>query len=143
MDKKKKAIIDLYKCWREFEDDRLQNTPETTVRLMFLSNGVVGLNTYDDALDYEYGKMIHDTMIQIKEGTTFEYIKNPDDYRKYITSCNFIDGWIDWGTSIRGAFFAHDGRIIPSHPLMNTDYGSDYIETDREFMGWFVEWLKG
>jgi NTP pyrophosphatase (non-canonical NTP hydrolase) len=45
----------------------------------------------------------------ITEKTTFEYIKDEENYRWYIIMCNmpFFNGRLEWGTSMRGAWWDH------------------------------------
>ena len=86
--------------------------------------------------------MILDTMIQIKNRTTFEYIKDKENYRKFILSCIFIEDWLEWGTSIRGTWFnAGDGKIVTDEALSNVDYEEDGIMITDKFMEWFIDWL--
>lgn len=138
------AIKRLYESWKE--NERFQNVDEKytsqEIRLMFLANGIIGLTTYDDELDIEFGKMILETMIQIKNKTTFEYIKDQNNYRNYILSCNLLNGWLDWGGSIRGAWFDyHEGKFTPSEFLSNVGYDENYIKLNEEFMDWFIDFL--
>jgi hypothetical protein len=87
--------------------------------------------------------MILDTLIQIKNGTTFEYIKNKNNYKNYILSCNFILDWLDWGTSIRGAWFnTVSGRITPYECLSDIGYNKDYIDITKDFINWFINFLS-
>jgi hypothetical protein len=119
----REAIIQLYKIWEKdqnehYVDDETLNTffSEKEKRCVFLSNAIIGITTYDDGLDLEFGKMILETLNTIQKKQTFEYIENKENYRKYILSCNFIKDWLDWGSSIRGAWFnTNDGKLL----LMN------------------------
>jgi len=86
--------------------------------------------------------MILDTLIKIKNRTTFEYIKNKENYKNFILSCNFIQDWLEWGTSIRGAWFnTGDGKIVLDEALSNVGYEEEFIRIDDDFMEWFVGWL--
>jgi hypothetical protein len=144
------AIIKLYEGGENVENGSFSNNEtldnyfnEQEKKYIFLSEGIIGITTYDNELGAEFGKMILDTLVQIKNGTTFEYIKeNKDNYKNYILSCNFIESWIEWGTSIRGAFFNTSGQIIPDEPLCNTGYEKEGIKITDEFMNWFINWLS-
>lgn len=82
-------------------------------RYAWISHCLFDITTYDDALDIEFGKTIHEVMIQIFNRTTFEYIKIQDNYKKYIIVCNLLTGYrmLEWGTSIRGAWFDYGKHI--------------------------------
>ena len=45
----------------------------------------------------------------ISDGTTFDYVRDPENYRWYLALCNmpFFASQIEWGTSIRGAWWNH------------------------------------
>jgi hypothetical protein len=138
------VIKAAYLEWQERDDSLIDNTEEEQ-RLMFLSDQIMGLATYDDNLDIEFGKMFLETIIVIENGTTFEYIKDHENHKKYIMSCNFLKKCIEYGTSIRGAWFNyHDGKIYPDYWLGNIE-GSphdDYIQIDQVFMTWFINFLQ-
>jgi hypothetical protein len=123
-------IKKMFAEWREIcVDDETFSLKE--LKLIFLSSEIVGLTTYDYDMDKELGEMILETMIHIKNRTNFDYIE--DNYRKYIISCNFIINWLNWGDSIRGAWFDPDGEI-------ETPYG--VIATTEEFMGELIDFLS-
>jgi len=123
-------IKKMFAEWKEIcVDDETFSLKE--LKLIFLSSEIVGLTTHDYDLDKELGEMILETMIHIKNRTNFDYIE--DNYRKYIISCNFIINWLNWGASIRGAWFDPDGEI-------ETPYG--VIATTEEFMGDLIDFLS-
>ena len=71
------------------------------------ANEVFNLTTYDGALDELFVKKIIEVLKAIFERTTFEYIRDGTNYVTYILVCQLLEQfhWIDWGTSIRGAWF--------------------------------------
>jgi len=146
----KEAIVKLFEQWQEYTNEQFPDNESLDTyfskqekKCIFLSSAIIGITTYDDELSKEYGKMILDTLIQIKNRTTFEYIKDKENYRKFILSCNFIQNWIEWGTSIRGAWFnTGDGKIVPDEYLGNIGYKEDHIVITDDFMNWFVDWLQ-
>lgn len=74
----------------------------------WLSSEVFGFATYDPELDRLFTKKIIEVCKAILNKTTFEYIwEDEQNYITYITVCQlFVHcDWIDWGTSIRGAWF--------------------------------------
>ena len=78
-------------------------------KLIWLCDDVFDLTTYNPALSVDYGKTILEVMTAIRDRKTFEYIEvnNEASYSKYIAVCNWfnIHNLIEWGTSIRGAWF--------------------------------------
>jgi len=146
----KEAIKKLYEQWQEFTNEQYPDNEsldtyfsEQEKKCIFLSSAIIGITTYDDELDKEFGKMILSTMIQIKNRITFEYIKNKENYKNFILSCNFIEEWIEWGTGIRGAWFnTGDGKIVPDEALSNVGYDEDGIRITDDFMEWFIEFLN-
>ncbi|MEM5009287.1 hypothetical protein WKH57_01070 [Niallia taxi] len=147
----KEVIKELYEKWQFVENMSYSHGEtmdyhfnESEKRKRFLSSAIIGISTYDDALDLEFGQMLYDTLVQIKNGTTFDYIKDEQNYRNYILSCNFISDWLDWGSSIRGAWFdIHEGAIRPNFPIENVeDYDKDYIKLDEYFIGWLIDFLE-
>jgi hypothetical protein len=144
------AIQELYKEWVKNQNESYPNGKnmnnyfnEYQKKCMFLSDAIIGITTYSDSLSAEFGDMILNTLIQINNKTTFEYIENKDNHRNFILSCNFIIGWIDWGTSIRGAWFnTSDGKIETEEALGNVSYHKDYLEITEDFMNWFIGFLS-
>ena len=83
------------------------------------------LTTYDDDIAERWGKAIVEVMRAIYKHETFEYTKVSDDrYEKYLIVANLLNryGLLDWGGSIRGAWFAYDsGKHV-------------YIEDDIKYL---------
>ena len=66
------------------------------------------LATYDDDVSERWGRAIIEVMRAIDKQETFEYIKESDDqYERYLIVANLLEHHqlIDWGGSIRGAWF--------------------------------------
>lgn len=146
----KEAIVKLYEQWQEFQNDKFRGNEtldtyfnEQEKKCIFLSDAIIGITTYDDGLSAEFGKIVLDTLIQIKNRSTFEYIKDETNYKNYILSCNFIESWLEWGSSIRGAWFnVADGKIVPIEYLGNVGYEGDCVYITEDFMNWFIEFLS-
>ena len=101
-----------FKSWKENElDCGCEENDFTPLewKLIWLCDDVFDLTTYDLALSMDYGKAILEVMTAIRDRKTFEYINanNEANYSKYIAVCNWFNlhNLIDWGTSIRGAWF--------------------------------------
>lgn len=78
---------------------------------------VFNLTTYDGALDKLFVRTILDICKVIINKQTYEFIRDENMYVVYIVVCQLLNkkGWIEWGTSIRGAWFKDS---IHSKPLM-------------------------
>lgn len=75
-------------------------------KLEFVAHETFGLATYDVELDELFAKKIIEVIKVIIERKNFEYIEDKQNYINYILVCQLLDkaGWIEWGTSIRGAW---------------------------------------
>ena len=75
------------------------------------ANYIFDLTTYDGDIDEYFVQTIIEVCEVILEKRNFEYIQFRTNYIKYIVVCQLLDkfGWIDWGTSIRGAWFDEIG----------------------------------
>lgn len=98
--------IDIYRdhyeevcSWHDDEDE--YNKYEWAASYIF------DLTTYDGELDEKFVKDILEVCKVIADRSNYEYIANNDNYIKYILVCQLLDRfkWINWGTSIRGAWF--------------------------------------
>ncbi len=72
---------------------------------------IFDLTTYDGDLDKLFVQMILYICKVILNKQTYEFIGDESMYVVYIVVCQLLNkkGWINWGTSIRGAWF-EDGR---------------------------------
>lgn len=77
----------------------------------FISD-LFGFTTYDSEMDSKLVTKMMPVIRAIHTGTTFEFIKDPQNYEDYIVCVNFpwFEGKLDWGTSIRGAWWSHDTK---------------------------------
>lgn len=69
---------------------------------------IFGLATYDGDLDKLFVERICDVCKYIAAGKTFEFINmSEENYITFILVCQVLykKNWINWGTSIRGAWF--------------------------------------
>lgn len=80
---------------------------------------ILGIVTYDYEQAARLVKIAIETIDAITERTTFKYIEKVDaQYENYLTAVNlaFFKGKLEWGTSIRGAWWdgdnLRDGCII-------------------------------
>ena len=98
-----KALEKLYKERANINDDNLS-------KRAFLSNYIFDYTTYDENMDIILAERTLEVIKHISNKTTFDYIMVENNYLNYITIINmkFMNDKLDWGTSIRGAWFDHD-----------------------------------
>lgn len=80
-------------------------------KLEFIGNHIFDFTTYSSEIDVILAKRMLSVCSSILYGTTFDFIgKSDDNHIEFILMCNmpFLKEKIDWGTSIRGAFFSDD-----------------------------------
>jgi hypothetical protein len=104
--------------------------PET--RAAFLSVGIFDFTTYDGAMDDLFGGRAVQVCDAINFGKTFEYIKDPENYKWFLLMVNmpFFYPRLEWGTSIRGAWWEH-GKVQRLDSCFL--YEGDEQKTDWEF----------
>ena len=104
---------------------------------------VFDLCTYDSALDELFAKQIVEVCEQIINKTQFEYIKIEEQYIKYIAVCQWLSGhfnWLEWGTSIRGCWFAD---FDVKKPLLSYgQYNAEKIDFTVENLKKLIEFIK-
>lgn len=88
--------------------------------LEFIAESVFDLTTYDSAMAEVLGAEGMAVFEAITNKTTFDFIKDQDRYAQYLRTVNwpFFAERIDWGTSIRGAWWDYCpitvlGELIP------------------------------
>lgn len=84
------------------------NEEESPSRLAYLSEHIFDFTTDDDEMSELFATKALEVCRAITLRTTFEYIKNQDDYLWFLLMCNmpFFSQRIDCGTSIRGSFWS-------------------------------------
>ena len=85
-------------------------------RLEWLGEQVFDFTTYDGAMSALFAGKAIEVCDAINTGATFDYIKDPENYRWFLLMCNmpFFDGRLSWGTSIRGAWWDANGKLESS-----------------------------
>ena len=100
-----KTLKDSYEWCKTcaFEGDDL--TP-----LEYLCGHIFDITTYAADQDEKIGKKVIEVIDAINNRTTFDYIKNEDDHTWYLLICNlpFFKKRLNWGTSIRGAWWDYE-----------------------------------
>lgn len=80
---------------------------EPMSNLEYLCDQIFDVTTYDSGQSELIGKKCVEVSIAITKKETFEYIKDEANYTWYLMLCNidFFAKRIDWGGSIRGAWW--------------------------------------
>lgn len=127
-----KWLQDFLNSWMEF------NNESNAVTVI---GDILDLTTYDDDATYVIaGKMLN-TLEHIINGTTYDFIKSsPEANIEYLTMVNLsrIADYIDWGTSIRGAWLSHSGFIF--YPDTSQNEINDivyYIDNQKELINFW------
>jgi len=90
-------------------------------RLEYLSDYIFDFTTYDREMAELFARRALEVCAAISNSTTFDYIRDAEQYRWYLVMCNmpFFADKIEWGTSVRGAWWGE-----PPHSLIEFDsYG--------------------
>lgn len=89
--------------------DNYADIYQSSGRLEYLSMLVFDFTTYDNGLDDFFARKAIEVCRAVTARTTFDYIKDPENHRWYVAMCNmpFFAGRLEWGMSIRGAWWDH------------------------------------
>ena len=120
-----------FQTTKDFQDGRLS-------RLEFLADYLFDFTTYDpEAGELFAGKAV-EVCAAINDGRTFDYIKDADNYRWFLLMVNmpFFAGRLEWGTSVRGAWWDHGAQKLESCGLW---CGSEQVPS-MEFRR--SEWMR-
>ena len=122
------------------ENSNFDNEEET--RYSYLSSYIFDFTTYDSNVD----KLFVTTALEVCEAvstrTTFDYIKEQSGYEKFITMCNmpFFINKLEWGTSIRGAWWDKNKYILESCGIWIDGEQRIYLEIEDWIS--FIEAMK-
>lgn len=142
-----RALQEGFATWRDINPG---GAPET--RLGYVGEYIFDFTTYDDTMTEEFARKALDVCRAISDGTTGDYIQDPDNYRWYLLMCNmpFFAGRLNWGTSIRGAWWDVstpncadletsglwlDGVQLQQPLKFSTDQWREFIAALLEFCG--------
>lgn len=119
-------------------------------RLSFIGNYIFDFTTYDDEMDELLASKMLEVIDCILNNKTFDYHRHGEDkenYTNYIIMVNmpFLKDKIEWGTSIRGAWFDEYGHYSePQPPYYNMGYIDFKVPKSeiKQFMKDLLEWSK-
>lgn len=136
----------LERLEKEYAYDVEANNQES--KLDYLSSDIFGFTTYDEEIGAFLARKALEICAAISNGTTFDYIKDAENYKWYIVILNtkFFSDKLDWGTSIRGAwwnlyndetFKITSGYLAGEHGLIefNKDQWPEFVKAMIEFAG--------
>lgn len=117
-----------YQVERSFNDGQLS-------RLEFLSRGIFEFTTYESEMDELFAAKAIEVCQAITDRRTFEYIDSRENRIWYLMMCNmpFFANRLEWGTSIRGAWWASCPGIILELDSCGLWIGEEQITEGLEF----------
>lgn len=139
----KKIFDELY----NYSKENNECAPDS--KLEFIGGEIFDFTTYDGAMDVYFAKKMLDVIKCILNNNTFEYQgQSEDNYVNYHMMVNmpFLDGKLEWGTSIRGAWFDEYGHHLKTHePYMMSAQHEELIIDKKDiklFMQALIEWSE-
>ena len=92
-----------------YEETKTLGGGEPESRLEYLGDHVFDFTTYDGEMSALFARKAVEVCDAINARTTFDYIKDVENYRWYLLMCNmpFFAPKLEWGTSVRGAWWNH------------------------------------
>ena len=120
-----------FRVAREFGDNEMS-------RFEFLSDYIFDFTTYDAEVSEFFARKALEVCASISDERTYYYIKDADNYRWFLLMVNmpFFSGRLDWGTSIRGAWWSHDDQTLESTGIWRGDEQLSSVKFTR------AEWLS-
>jgi hypothetical protein len=117
------------------------STPES--RLEFLADDIFDFTTYDPEFAKKLARHAVDVCDAINTTTTFTFIENPENYSWFLIMCNmpFFARRIEWGTSIRGAWwncFPESHFTLPTCALFDGDVHIEHPKFTAEEWPLFI-----
>lgn len=131
MDDARELLEHSYRTTRDFQDGRL-------TRLEFLADYLFDFTTYDTEMGELFARKAVEVCAAINDGKTFDYIKDANNYRWFLLMVNmpFFNGRLEWGTSVRGAWWDHGAQKLESCGLWRGNEQALSVEFTRE------EWMR-
>lgn len=101
------TITELYEAHYKDYCEFLDQDDYKHTKYEWAASEVFDLTTYDSSIDELFVKKIVEVLKAIRDRKTFDYIKDENNYITYLAVCQLLTrfNWINWGTSIRGAWF--------------------------------------
>lgn len=112
-------------------------------RLEYLADYIFDFTTYDGEMGELFASKALEVCAAISNGKTFEYIKDREQYIWYLSMVNmhFFDSKIDWGGSVRGAWWRHSIEFDSCGIFEGEQQRTDTMNFTREAWEEFVRAL--
>lgn len=116
-------------------------------KFVFVGDYIFDFTTYDGSMSSFMAKLMLDVCGTILNGHTFKYVENKTNYLNYLLMVNmpFLEEKIEWGTSIRGAWFDECGHRDDKEDyyVIAGIYGLNIPKEDiKLFISDLLEWVK-
>lgn len=147
MEKLLNALKEKFKEYMELMTATGHDDTEEEFRKTYIVENIFNMTTYDTRLSVMFSDTIVEVMRVIYERRNFEYIKDKNNYVKFILVANMLD-WmhmIEWGTSIRGCWFDNNyGKPMKFSELDDEEFIIDNPDDYIKLIEWFeCKDLKG
>lgn len=120
------------------EDEYLYYTRDIDMsKLEFISDYIFDITTYDTEMSEKISSIMIEVLECILNKKTFEYIEDNEKYYNYLMMVNipFLKQKIEWGTSVRGAWFNVVKEIEICYIIIKKNEFEDFIKE-------LIEWVK-
>jgi hypothetical protein len=109
-------------------------------RLEYLAEYIFGFTTYDSEMSILFAQNAVEVCRAINTGETYEYTKNAEQYRWFLIMCNmlFFAERIDWGTSVRGAWWRYEQTLESNGFWVGKEQQLDVMTFDKQQWSDFV-----
>lgn len=131
-----------------FEKEKERECPPED-KLEFIGNHIFNFITYDGLIDKVFAIKMIEVLECILHKKTFEYIDaSKSNYLNFLTMVNmpFLNRKLDWGGSIRGAWFdeyGHNSEIEPRTYNISITYDFSIPKKKiNNFINDLIEWSK-
>ncbi len=114
--------------------EQMQEAPPRS-RLEYLSQHIFDFTTYETEADELFARKAVEVCAAITDGKTFEYIADDQGRIWYLLMVNmpFFVGRLEWGTSIRGAWWAEPTPIDSCGLFVGDQQQTDWTFSDQEW----------
>ena len=105
-------------------------------KLVFIAENVFNFDVYDDDMAELFAKKALEVCLAISKEETGKYIKIKENYQWYLIMVNmpFFKGILDWGGSIRYAWWDYETCFEVESCAIREVYGNKFIFGRDEWM---------
>jgi hypothetical protein len=114
-------------------------------KLLYLGDCVFDFITYVDEYSKHFAAAMLRTLQRIQDGTNFDFIQaSEENHLEYLTMVNmpFLKDRLEWGTSIRGAWFDHGKEIEVGNRFDDTVFKMEFSQYIKELLEWYNDPVK-